>query len=108
MRHPPQRNWGSQVSSTHQVLAHSIESLHDISSNWKWPSIEGLSLFEGKKLHSARWDDSYDFTDKVVAVIGAGSSAIQIVPSLLPSMPQSLKILYSALTDATYRGSQND
>lgn len=33
-------------------------------------------------MHSARWDDSYDFTGKKVACIGIGSSAIQIVPNL--------------------------
>jgi hypothetical protein len=60
------------------------------SSNWKWPAIEGLSDFKGKILHSARWDASYDFTDKVVAVIGAGSSAIQIVPALTSSSPRLL------------------
>ena len=35
-------------------------------------------------MHSADWDDSYDFTGKTVAVIGGGSSAVQIVPSLQP------------------------
>jgi cation diffusion facilitator CzcD-associated flavoprotein CzcO len=53
-------------------------------NNWKWPEIPGLHDFKGKLLHSARWDDSYDFKDKKVAVIGSGSSAIQIVPQLQP------------------------
>lgn len=51
-------------------------------SNWKWPAIAGLERFQGKLLHSARWDDSYDFTRKRVACIGIGSSGIQIVPQL--------------------------
>jgi cation diffusion facilitator CzcD-associated flavoprotein CzcO len=55
-------------------------------SNWRWPSIDGLESFNGKLLHSARWDQEYDFAGKTVAVIGAGSSAIQIVPKLQPSM----------------------
>lgn len=33
-------------------------------------------------MHSARWDDTYDFTGKKVACIGIGSSGIQIVPQL--------------------------
>lgn len=33
-------------------------------------------------MHSARWDDTYDFTGKKVACIGIGSSGIQIVPNL--------------------------
>ncbi|MAD84311.1 MAG: hypothetical protein CL912_15210 [Deltaproteobacteria bacterium] len=51
-------------------------------SNWKWPNIEGLHDFKGKLVHSARWDQEYDFADKRVAVIGIGSSGIQIVPKL--------------------------
>ena len=53
-------------------------------SNWKWPKVPGIEKYKGKKLHSARWDDSYDFKDKNIAVIGCGSSAIQIVPQLQP------------------------
>ena len=52
------------------------------NSNWRWPDIPGLFTFEGKLLHSAKWDNSYDYNGKVVAVIGNGSSAIQIVPKL--------------------------
>ena len=53
-----------------------------VLNKWKWPSIDGLQDFEGKLLHSASWDQSYDFTDKRVGVIGIGSSGIQIVPKL--------------------------
>ncbi|KAL2801096.1 hypothetical protein BJX66DRAFT_321046 [Aspergillus keveii] len=53
-----------------------------VLNNWKWPNIDGLHTFQGKLIHSARWDQSYDFTGKKVAVIGIGSSGIQIVPEL--------------------------
>ncbi|KAL3488334.1 hypothetical protein BJX62DRAFT_253348 [Aspergillus germanicus] len=53
-----------------------------VLNNWKWPSIEGLHSFQGKLIHSARWDEDYDFTNKKVATIGIGSSGIQIVPQL--------------------------
>jgi cation diffusion facilitator CzcD-associated flavoprotein CzcO len=56
------------------------------SSNWQWPTIDGLDKFQGTLMHSARWDDSYDFTGKKVACIGIGSSAIQIVPNLAKGM----------------------
>lgn len=36
-------------------------------------------------MHSAQWDPSYDFAGKKVAVIGGGSSAVQIIPSLQKS-----------------------
>ncbi|KAF1977801.1 FAD/NAD(P)-binding domain-containing protein [Bimuria novae-zelandiae CBS 107.79] len=47
-----------------------------------WPKIEGLETFKGEVMHSARWNEDYDFTNKRIGVIGAGSSSIQIVPSL--------------------------
>lgn len=37
-------------------------------------------------LHSANWDDSISLEGKKVAVIGGGSSAVQIVPNIQPSM----------------------
>ncbi|KAL9073419.1 MAG: hypothetical protein Q9157_004753 [Trypethelium eluteriae] len=51
-------------------------------NNWKWPIIPGLNDFKGHLCHSARWDRDYDFYGKKVAIIGSGSSAIQIVPEL--------------------------
>ncbi|KAH7376842.1 cyclohexanone monooxygenase [Plectosphaerella cucumerina] len=53
-------------------------------NKWQWPAIPGLHDFTGKLLHSARWDESFDATGKTVAVIGNGSTGIQIVPALQP------------------------
>ncbi|KAL5119011.1 hypothetical protein ACEQ8H_003140 [Pleosporales sp. CAS-2024a] len=47
-----------------------------------WPEIAGFQTFEGEVMHSARWNESYDFKNKRIGVIGSGSSSIQIVPSL--------------------------
>ncbi|KAL4739993.1 hypothetical protein BDV11DRAFT_214749 [Aspergillus similis] len=55
-------------------------------NEWKWPSIPGLHDFKGKLMHSANWDESYDYSGKRVAVIGNGSSGIQIVPGMLPKV----------------------
>ena len=55
---------------------------------WKWPNIPGLHDFKGKLLHSAHWDETYDFKGKKVAVIGIGSSGIQLVPKLVPLASQ--------------------
>ncbi|RDL41770.1 Uncharacterized protein BP5553_01749 [Venustampulla echinocandica] len=59
-------------------------SASGVLNDWKWPSIPGLQKFKGKLLHSASWDQSYDYSGKRVAVVGSGSSAIQIVPSMQP------------------------
>jgi cation diffusion facilitator CzcD-associated flavoprotein CzcO len=46
------------------------------------PDIKGIDTFRGDLFHSARWDRNYDLTDRRVAVIGTGASAIQIVPAI--------------------------
>ncbi|KAJ9650547.1 hypothetical protein H2201_009303, partial [Coniosporium apollinis] len=53
---------------------------------WKWPKIEGLFDFKGELVHTANWDDEYDYTGKTVAVIGNGSSGIQCVPAMQPKV----------------------
>lgn len=46
------------------------------------PNIPGLHCFQGKTMHSARWDWSYDLKGKRIAVIGNGATAVQIVPEV--------------------------
>ncbi|UZP43161.1 hypothetical protein NXS19_010977 [Fusarium pseudograminearum] len=57
-----------------------------VLNEWKWPEIEGIESFKGHLLHSANWDPQIDLKDKSVAVIGSGSSGLQIVPALLPDV----------------------
>lgn len=38
--------------------------------------------FDGTIVHTAYWDSNIDFTDKRVAVIGSGASAVQTIPAL--------------------------
>ncbi|MCZ4551056.1 flavin-containing monooxygenase [Gordonia rubripertincta] len=47
------------------------------------PDIEGLDRFAGPVMHTAEWDNSVDLTDKRIAVIGTGASAMQLVPSVV-------------------------
>ncbi|EEA22676.1 hypothetical protein TMatcc_001518 [Talaromyces marneffei ATCC 18224] len=55
-------------------------------NNWKWPAIPGLHDFKGKLLHTAAWDEEYDYKNKRIAVVGNGSSGIQVVPAMLPDV----------------------
>ncbi|KAF4436073.1 4-hydroxyacetophenone monooxygenase [Fusarium acutatum] len=47
-----------------------------------WPKITGQESFQGKVMHSARWDWSYDFAGKRVGIIGNGATAVQIAPEV--------------------------
>ncbi len=46
-----------------------------------WP---GLEDFQGPAFHTARWEHQHDLTGKVVAVVGSGSTATQVVPAIQP------------------------
>ena len=42
----------------------------------------GMDKFQGRMFHTARWDHSYDYRGKRIAVIGNGCSAAQVVPAI--------------------------
>jgi cation diffusion facilitator CzcD-associated flavoprotein CzcO len=67
-----------------------------------WPnSIQGRDRFTGEIIHSARWREDVDFTDKDVVVIGTGCTAAQIVPSLLRE-PYHVKSLTQIMRSAPW------
>ncbi|CAG9993038.1 unnamed protein product [Clonostachys byssicola] len=51
-------------------------------NNWKWPDIPGLKSFKGDLAHTASWDETIDLKNKRVAVIGNGSTGIQVVATI--------------------------
>ena len=54
-----------------------------LSEPWT-PAVPGLDDFRGNFFHTARWDHGDDLTGKRVALIGAGASAVQVVPQIQP------------------------
>jgi cation diffusion facilitator CzcD-associated flavoprotein CzcO len=44
--------------------------------------LQNIELFKKPIIHTAEWDASLDLSDKRVAVIGTGCSAVQLVPSI--------------------------
>lgn len=46
------------------------------------PRIEGMETFTGRHFHSSQWPVGYTGANERIAVVGSGSSAIQIVPEL--------------------------
>ncbi|PWN90695.1 cyclohexanone monooxygenase [Acaromyces ingoldii] len=69
---------GNRTTSLANVVLSCTGGLNE----WKWPDVKGLNDFGGKLVHSANWDDGYDFEGKKVALIGGGSTGIQILPRL--------------------------
>lgn len=73
-----------------------------ILNKWKWPDIEGREEFKGVIAHSAQWPQDLDWGGKKVAVIGTGSSSIQMVPKFAQDA-QSVTIF---MRNQTYIGPQ--
>lgn len=72
---------GKTIEDTCDVLVNGSGVLNA----WSWPNIQGLHDFKGHLSHSADykdWEKKTSFDGKRVAVIGNGSSAIQIVPQM--------------------------
>jgi len=58
-----------------------------ILNNFKMPNIPGLDKFNGRVVHTARWDEKYQkeqWANDRVAIIGSGASSIQTVPTMQP------------------------
>lgn len=54
----------------------------------QYPDIPGLDRFQGAMFHSSRWDHSVPIEGKRVAVIGTGSTAVQIVCGVVNHVAQ--------------------
>ncbi|CAI6016935.1 unnamed protein product [Clonostachys chloroleuca] len=84
---------GAEINDECDILI----SASGVLNSWKYPDIPGLKQYQGKLMHSAAWDESYDLTGKKVAVIGGGSSAIQIIPSIQPKVGKLVAYLRSPI-----------
>lgn len=74
MRHTDQCYGSPQVCFLLSVLCSWL-----VGSDWRFPNIPGLKDYQGILLHTANWDDNVELEGKSIAVIGNGSSAIQVV-----------------------------
>ncbi|KFY14415.1 hypothetical protein V492_02637 [Pseudogymnoascus sp. VKM F-4246] len=70
--------YGANYTITGDFLASGVGQLNTP----QYPDIEGLDSFEGKMLHSARWDWSIDLEGKKIGIIGNGATAAQIIPEV--------------------------
>ena len=83
--------WTVSFAGRDPVRARAVIVASGPLANVSLPDIPGVDTFEGKTIHSARWDHEYDFTGKKVAVVGTGASAVQIVPELVKAA-ESVKV----------------
>ncbi|KAJ9419776.1 hypothetical protein FOXG_06971 [Fusarium oxysporum f. sp. lycopersici 4287] len=66
-------------------------------SKWHWPAIAGLDKFKGKLMHTAAWDTNLDWSGRTVAIIGNGSSGVQLLPEMQPAAAKIVNFVRSPL-----------
>ncbi len=78
--------WLFRTDKGEERAADFLISATGILRDPRYPNIKGLNDFGGAVMHSARWDHSVDMTGKRVAIIGTGSTGVQIVCGLASSV----------------------
>lgn len=68
------------------VIAWVFSELTQLDSAWKWPKIPGIETFKGDIFHTAAYKEGYDLKGKKVAVVGSGSSGVQVCASIYPEV----------------------
>lgn len=67
---------GETISSRYLITATGFLSQPHI------PDIAGIETFEGRVIHTTKWDDEYSPAGERIAVIGTGATAVQLIPEL--------------------------
>lgn len=74
--------WTVRTATGDELTANAVISSTGVLNRPKTPAIPGMETFAGSLFHTARWPDDLDLTGKRVAVVGAGASAMQVVPAI--------------------------
>lgn len=74
--------WTVRTADGDTVTATVLISATGALNRPRVPEIPGLDTFTGPVFHTARWPSDLDLTGRRVAVVGAGASAMQVVPAI--------------------------
>ncbi len=78
--------WSLSLADGQRISTRHVVSAAGVFSQPKPPSITGVESFQGKIVHTARWDHSLNLEGKRVGVIGTGASGVQLIPSIAPKV----------------------
>jgi cyclohexanone monooxygenase len=87
------RRWRMATDRGDDIRARFVIMANGLLNMPKLPGVTGIHEFKGKMFHTARWDYAYTggscknpvldkLTDKRVAIVGTGATAIQAIPYL--------------------------
>ncbi|MBK5218160.1 MAG: NAD(P)/FAD-dependent oxidoreductase [Propionibacteriales bacterium] len=80
--------WIVSIADSESITARYILTATDFLSQPRMPDISGIETFAGMIIHTTKWDYSYDLTNRQVAVIGTGATAVQLIPEIAPKLAE--------------------
>jgi cation diffusion facilitator CzcD-associated flavoprotein CzcO len=75
--------WHLATASGQQDRADVVIAATGVLHRPRYPDLTGLDTFAGPAFHSARWDHSVNIDGRRLGIIGTGSTAVQIVSSVV-------------------------
>lgn len=77
------RRWTVRTDRGDEVTCRYVVSAVGCLSAARIPEFPGLATYSGRTFHTGRWPrEEVDFTGRDVAVIGTGSSGVQVIPEI--------------------------
>jgi cyclohexanone monooxygenase len=74
--------WRIETGTGDTFIARFLITGLGVLSRINYPDIQGIDSFQGERYHTGAWPESHDFTSKRVAVIGNGSTGVQVITQL--------------------------
>jgi cation diffusion facilitator CzcD-associated flavoprotein CzcO len=82
------RRYTVRLADGEELTCNILISAVGLLNHPNYPDWPGLDDFEGVKFHTSQWEHQHDLTGKRVAVVGTGSTAVQLVPEIAPIVKQ--------------------
>ncbi|GAC56565.1 putative flavin-containing monooxygenase [Gordonia hirsuta DSM 44140 = NBRC 16056] len=87
--------WLLDTADGEQIVADFVLCATGVLENPAYPDIEGLDTFAGPVVHTARWDADMTTVGRRIAVLGTGSTGVQVVSALQPQAQELLHFIRS-------------
>jgi cation diffusion facilitator CzcD-associated flavoprotein CzcO len=99
--HETETQWTTRTEDGHQTRSQYLISATGVLSVPQFPDVPGRENFKGQTYHTGLWPkDEVDFQGKRVAIVGTGSSGVQIGPMIADEV-ESLVMYQRSATWAT-------
>ncbi len=76
--------WTLTTADGEELVADFVLCATGVLENPAYPAIDGLDSFSGPVVHTARWDSEVQTAGRRIAVLGTGSTGVQVVSALQP------------------------